>query len=560
MDHGIARRWPTACQTCARAKVRCEPEATGACKRCRRLSKRCVVQTPGAHRRSKTSGQAHMEVTRLEQKLDRMVAILGVSSQSSGKQTLDGDSHTRQPLANVSDERTQSTDEPLIAISLEEGQTALEMFAKTMTPLFPFIAIPRHVAASSFQQQRPFLYSCIAVVACQRASRQQELSQLITSQLVQRITTNEEDSLDVLQGLLVYIAWNFVHMSSSARMVTFLHLALAQVSNLGLDKGARQVLHYLKELDIDKQPTLPTLEERRAYLGAYHLGSMLSACARNIESLRYTKFTEECCQVLEDAMEYATDRDLVERVRMSQLADRIQRSIPGEVLEPGPSAPLGLYVQWQQPELQRLKEKVLADTPQSPIRLFHYYTLELLLYRMALVDEHRSSQYRDHPLTQPELLYRCLQSSQAFLENFFQLPADLFGTLPFTFWCQFGHAVVILSHLSLHEPSQADWNREYVRHSIDYNHTIDRLSAKLDAARAMLEQRNGGTGPELPMVFRKIPTRIQMLKETHRRRQDALAQSRAVVRSDPVDYDLFQMPWDDMLLFTQIPDDLAEML
>lgn len=52
----------------------------------------------------------------------------------------------------------------------------------------------------------------------------------------------------------------------------------------------------------------------------------LSACVRDTEPLRFTKYSNECCQVLQDTSEFPADAFLVHLVRSMHLADKINRT------------------------------------------------------------------------------------------------------------------------------------------------------------------------------------------------------------------------------------------
>jgi hypothetical protein len=152
--------------------------------------------------------------------------------------------------------------------------------------------------------------------------------------------------------------------------------------------------------------------------------------------------------------------------------------------------------------------------------------LELLLYRIALNDELPDARYGDHPLTRLEMLFSCLESTRSFFDTFLSLQSTVYPIVPYTFWTQFGHALVILSMLSLYHSGKGDWDQDYVNSTIDFYETVDMLSKKFEQARlsAEQEQQQHGKAAEIPEIFTRLPSRIRLMKEAHRRRQVAQSQ------------------------------------
>ncbi|KAJ5086911.1 hypothetical protein NUU61_008218 [Penicillium alfredii] len=571
-------RGPTACRTCAKAKVKCDPEADGPCKRCRRLNKDCTGQEPGSNRRQRTTN-GNSQVAALEQKLDRMVALLAASERSS-RERPEQEPSTAQSSSALLDE------EPATPNDLE-GQILMEWFATRMVHLFPFVVIPSHVTSDELSREKSFLFLNIAMVACQNAARQRELVNAVHRYVAEHVVIRGEHSLDILQGLLVHMAWfiavsrqprsnapreppgssafeqNYYKNKSTAQMDSFIHLAIAQSISLGLNKElaaqkySNQPLDYVKEagMDDEKSP-IRTLEERRAYLGCYYVTVIFSACVKDQEPVRFTKYIDDCCQILQHASEYATDAYLVHLIRVVHLADRVYHmtSYQGSGSSVALTPPLGLSMHWFQAELQRLKGSFSCDMPHSAILLFHYNLLEILLYRISFNDEVSDTQYGDHPLTRLDLLFRCLESTRSFFHNFYSLPSVYLPFFPFTYWCQLGQAAITLSRLTLYDSPGGEWDRTYVQSTIDFDATIDRLAQKLEEARPFAEQKSPGSD-ELPEIFGRMTARMQVVKEAHRRRKVALEQSPPDPLLAPLDYDaIFSMPVDAFLPFGEIMD------
>ncbi|KAJ5303523.1 hypothetical protein N7476_010322 [Penicillium atrosanguineum] len=199
---------------------------------------------------------------------------------------------------------SSQTEEDVTLPGEQEGNIFMDIFRTRMVPLFPFIVIPDNMTAEQMRHEKPFLYLNISMVACQNSPRQREISGIVKEYVAEHIVMGGEHSVDLLQGLLVHLAW-FISISrlprldltgqinekqntdtknkalGVAQLDVFVQLARAQVTSMGLnqeqhimrslDKPIVYMVHY--DLEANKTPAR-TLEERRAYLGCYYVTAM----------------------------------------------------------------------------------------------------------------------------------------------------------------------------------------------------------------------------------------------------------------------------------------------
>lgn len=84
----------------------------------------------------------------------------------------------------------------------------LETYRQEMMPLFPFVWISLDESPEKLFQEQPMLYMAIMVVTCQENIEvQQELAQKYREEIGRRIWTLTEKNLQLLQGILVFLAW-----------------------------------------------------------------------------------------------------------------------------------------------------------------------------------------------------------------------------------------------------------------------------------------------------------------------------------------------------------------
>ncbi|KAJ5156320.1 hypothetical protein N7492_009123 [Penicillium capsulatum] len=562
MDDQGGARAPKACRACAKAKVRCDPESNGPCKRCRRLNKECSDQVPGAHRRPKPA--ASIEVSALEAKLDRMVTLLAASEHSKG------------PVVDSSGQPSAAYSIDQVSPGEIEGEVFLEIFRIRMSPLFPFIPLSVGVTAGQLQREKPFLYLNICAIACQNPSRQRIIINWVREYIAERTVHRGEHSLDLLQGLVIHLAW-YISISRQARpdipgasteamnadlgqstnvhgtaqLDVFLRLAVSQVISSNLHQGVASVksldrpLAYMRAVDFHPYRIASrTIEERRAYLGCYYLTVIMSACVKDLEPLRFSKYTEECCQVLSETMEFPTDTFAVQLVRIAHLADKITQTVSLNALDSPAilSAPLGMSIRFFQTQIQQLRTSVTADAPQSTVLGFHYDTLEIILYRLALADEIADSPLGNGPVTRLDLLFRCLEATKSFFYSYQYTPPVYLPFFPFSLWCQFGHAIVTMSRLLLYRNDSIGWDQSYVRTTVDFDETLDGLKKRLDEALSLTSANN--PDGELPELFGRLHARVELLREIHHRREEH--QKEAAPRApEPADMSfMYNLPFD----------------
>lgn len=93
-------------------------------------------------------------------------------------------------------------------LSLETAESYLRAFKTELTPNFPFVIVPRQTSANKLRQEKPFLFLAIlASASYESMPLQRSLGAEVKNAISTRMILNGEISLDLLQGLLVYLAW-----------------------------------------------------------------------------------------------------------------------------------------------------------------------------------------------------------------------------------------------------------------------------------------------------------------------------------------------------------------
>lgn len=143
-------------------------------------------------------------MARLEQKLDGVAAILATSERigvsSISPQPSISNAALLSPIACVQQ-----------LIKDDEATLILDTFRTEMALYCPFVTISPEQTVDDLKQLKPFLYMTIMTVGCRHdIPRQTALARKVKELISQKMLLHGERNLDLLQGLLVFLAWSVV--------------------------------------------------------------------------------------------------------------------------------------------------------------------------------------------------------------------------------------------------------------------------------------------------------------------------------------------------------------
>nr|KAK5451282.1 hypothetical protein LTR18_001301 [Exophiala xenobiotica] len=406
---------------------------------------------------------------------------------------------------------------------------------------------------AELRHEKPLLVLAIMMVSCRHDQmRQTAIAKKLRELISHKMLIQGERNLDILQCLLVDLSWYQLHVHLGSQVGNLLHLIMAMATDLGLNRGVVPPIPAALAMRNPKiaVPTLSatrTLEERRTFLGCFFLTSMYvvwagvlrathtlqnwadthyllsraSMCVRDIYPIQHSRYVEECCQAISAAAEYPTDNYVVHLTRLHGMADSISRSLSQDVRHGIPAsgpAPLGACVKLLESELQQLRSSLVEGERQNAILLLHFYAIEIFLYQTALNGDVEPALYGMYPFSRLHILYACLNSTKLCFETAYTLPPSQWFDLPWSVWSLLGHAIVVLSRLSL---LQAEgWDQEYVRRTINFSGTMDALAQQLDIARVLAESQSFQIGHNqlprvVPQVFLTYSAKLRRVKASH---------------------------------------------
>ncbi|GIZ39878.1 hypothetical protein CKM354_000324300 [Cercospora kikuchii] len=492
------------CTTCHKAKARCVRRVgQEICERCARLKKECHAKEPILRRRKSIKTTRAAQLEKLESKIEHLVNAL--SSQQSNPPTRSDHGQPSPPVSHVPSERagprgeisqelisslccdaTEQDLEPeevsrdqsptkngiasnrLTAVTLSEAEHLLNRYQRLMSPGLPFVIIPTSVTAQELYKAKPVLLRAITTVALfHDLPRQRLLVKELIRDMSDRIMLKGEKSIDLLQAIIIFVAWSHPHVFLNRQTNNMLYLAMAMVADMGLGRQPHSNAIFGVELRAQSN------EGHRILLGLFYFSSMLSSSFHRIDAMPFTRHMESCLRTLEQCRERESDCLLVQMVRLQQIMQSMCTADLSTV-------PAKVYTKALKADLDRVGQ----SDPSKGDNLF--LRMQSLLAEVFLWEMTLNGLVEDRNVSLSSVLddlYQCVSAVKAFVEAFFDIPPSLYLTLPFSVFAQFGHAFIVLTKLASLDID--GWDVKALNDQLNFSYVIEE-SARLfeEATRA----------------------------------------------------------------------------
>ncbi|KAK1909680.1 hypothetical protein P3342_007852 [Pyrenophora teres f. teres] len=363
--------------------------------------------------------------------------------------------------------------DPVIrSITLVHMQALVDTY-HSMVDFFPFVLLPREGRCQDLFQHRPMLtFAVLTVSSYDSVVLQQTLSQDFRKVVMAKIIKGEK-SLDLLQGLLVFIAWHHHYMDTQAVSITMLlQLCLGIASDLGLDTLSRTVRSpMLKDDTWDR-------EAKRAYLGCYYLSSNIDLMQPGkARSMSHTSTLRTYASELAASWENKSDAVLPIMMDVCQYMEDVEETFRNQLEQ-------AVVVRTQ---VKRLSEK--WESIQLAVKLrandsttLHWLQLaaRIQLYRKAATVE-----FADRDNTpwasgfQLSLRVTLVRSVEQFLDNTTKLSSTHFEFVSLIDWLNLVNTLTNLSKLVLHASPMPGWDPTELQITRTFDHFRDLLSSQM---------------------------------------------------------------------------------
>jgi len=164
-----------------------------------------------------------------------------------------------------------------------EAEESLDTFRKYMLTFLPFVYLPSGVTAKRLQCLYPFFWYNLMTITCKQVDRQLMMSDAIKRFVAQKMVIEHEKSLDLLWGLLTFMAWAHNYRKEKPCFSVLASLAKSLVYDFGLNKPPKDAHVPVCPLGKIGPPPLlkeKTIAERRAVLSCFLLTSQYVVTSR----------------------------------------------------------------------------------------------------------------------------------------------------------------------------------------------------------------------------------------------------------------------------------------
>ncbi|TGO57741.1 hypothetical protein BCON_0062g00100 [Botryotinia convoluta] len=523
------------CEACRTSKGRCLPSKDDPtrCAKCSKSRKKCVfLETKPRPKKMRSS---RLRVAEMEQKLDGILNLLAAKSQAESQPNSVSTPESPQenmpldlsemfelsfpllPLDNTSTKPFQhmslSTPPNLsygglndvisrCIISTKQAEEALKEFASRASA-FPFVLLPPQASLESLRHERPILLLGILASTSQNNIPVQHLLESeLRETISSRTIIHGEKSIDLLQGILLYLAWYHYHYNpEKENLFQLTQMANAMVIDLGLHrpKFGEVQTSYSSTLGFEcpKKFTPDQIEEKRTVIGCFCLTSSL----RKPNSLKYHDYIEQCCQVLSEVSVTETDRLLPFFTRIHRLGEEVNDAFDysnhGELAKLD-SVRIEMFNRTLSQQFQDIQRYFPAEAWSNHILRISYAHLRIYVAEISLnaisSDSHqfmttassnRTSWY--HSSSRTEMLIRCLQAAKDYLDMVLSLTPLEFCCLTAPNYIELFYALLVLGKFTENCDSPS-LDTDQVRQAANLRYYLDSIDEKLES---LLVYNNG---------------------------------------------------------------------
>lgn len=220
---------------------------------------------------------------------------------------------------------------------------------------------------------------------------------------------------------------------------------------------------------------------------------------------RFTKYTEDCCRVLEAAQDHPNDVYVLELLRLLRLVHRVDKVVYQDALNVSSemTPPLAMVIGALQEEVALPTIFMPSNAVQAVLAQLTQRMLELHLCKLAIEDDYFPP-YSSHTTFRANLLVACLSTIDTLLDAFCDIPDLAVLSLPYGYWGMVGHAIKIYSRLS--EIKYGPWSP-----NMNPRHAFGRLAQKMEKANAA--GQNATPPRRMPDFYEQIVAKLKDLGE-----------------------------------------------
>ncbi|CAK1356118.1 uncharacterized protein RHO25_000247 [Cercospora beticola] len=468
----------SACQACAALKMKCIATPTGRCERCHRMERECIPAVPKARKRRTASNVGESEGIPLGE-------FAGPSASHSGpppKFDLPAGNHpeyqadrsnllSRHDLSHNDSKsfialfarglgNSAACEELLRGVDYNFVHKAFTIYAQ-LTPYFPFVELRPGADIIRMVASRPVLTLAICTVSSgAHLELQDRLTQAFRYALSSKVLLGGERSMDVLTGLLVFLAW-YHQYRSQHQFYQQLSLLAGIAADLGLYNRS-----YLPPEDPSSN-----LERDRAFVGCYYLCANLSAIGFDRPNpMRWTNHLRACAESAAAAGGMPSDRALVAVLELSCAIDEMEDGLRQATDGRDPISPQVIdgYTRAASQRLKALKREFpsLGGTLGFAASSIHIYQRQL----------------RAGPSPESSMLIQCACSVKEYVDELLARPPATLHQMSSVDWASMLETLVLMSRVFRPLPSAGGWEAGALTSMLQRDLALESVIAHMENA------------------------------------------------------------------------------
>ncbi|KAK0628183.1 hypothetical protein B0T17DRAFT_614137 [Bombardia bombarda] len=402
--------------------------------------------------------------------------------------------------------------------NLDSAASLLGTFRTVMLEHFPCAVVGEHETVASLAQDRPFVL--LALLAAASSSRTLQGHSLYDEEfrkiLGLKFVAGGERSLELLQGLVVYVAWYPFHLRPKNKQAfQYIRMTVDIVNDLELDQDPG----LDDDLEDAMMPTPERLGDIRTYLSSYYLVSSFASTWNRTPQLQYTEYTAKCCDILERYSQTKGDVILAWQARLQRIVEEASDMRRNQRGHSQSEYQIGLMLKGMEAQLVEWEGRLALDVASATsVRIAILFTriflsgaplLKLPSTKLPRIDA--ASSFR----ADPQRLLSLIPALQAAYDYFLSLPAPEINAFSCVEWGNFILVTILGFRLSFPIAVCPEWDDKAARRLLRFGEHLDLLCGTWGGVTASpadddndgdnggTRGRGGGGGGVLPASSQK---------------------------------------------------------
>ncbi|KAK0749241.1 hypothetical protein B0T18DRAFT_323294 [Schizothecium vesticola] len=361
--------------------------------------------------------------------------------------------------------------------NLDSAAGLLATFRGVMLAHFPCVVLEDEGEGGTWAAERPFVL--LAVLAAASSSRSLQGHSLYDEEFRKilgfKFVAGGERSLELLQGLVIYVAWFPFHLRPKNKQAfQYVRMAVDVVTDLELDQDP----------GTDEIPNSERINQIRLYLATYFIMSHFSTAWCRSPSMQYTEWTARCTDLLLAHSLAKGDAMLAWKVRLQRLTEETHELRKLRTSSPQTAYQIELILKGIESQLHEWETKIPAAILSCPsIRIALFSTRIFIGGAPLLKISSAPPSSRAATTTTTTLrpsharLLALVPSLHALFDLFLALPASELNALGGIDWGNLILAVVLGYRLSFPLPDCPEWDDGAARATVvRFGEYLERLA------------------------------------------------------------------------------------